>query len=90
MRTFSKSKLLALRQCPKRLWLEVHRPELRDDSAATQASFQVGDVARRIYDPNDGSMRFSEAAFLYLPLEKAMLNAAHDEPGFWDRWAQTF
>ena len=55
MRTFSKSKLLALRQCPKRLWLEIHRPDLREDSAATQASFQighqVGDIARRIYDP---------------------------------------
>lgn len=55
MRTFSKSKLLALRQCPKRLWLEIHRPELREDSASTQASFQVGhqvgDLARRIYDP---------------------------------------
>lgn len=55
MRTFSKSKLMALRQCPKRLWLEVHRPELREDSAATQASFQVGhqvgDIAQRIYDP---------------------------------------
>lgn len=54
MRTFSKSKLLALRQCLKRLWLEVHRPELREDSAATKASyqagFQVGDIARRIYD----------------------------------------
>lgn len=54
MRTFSKSKLLALRQCPKRLWLEIHRPDLREDSAATQASFQVGfqvgDIARRIYD----------------------------------------
>ncbi len=55
MRTFSKSKLLALRQCPKRLWLEVHRPDLREDSAATEASFQigyqVGDIARRLYDP---------------------------------------
>ena len=55
MRTFSKSKLLALRQCPKRLWLEIHRPELREDSAATQLSFQighqVGDIAQRIYDP---------------------------------------
>lgn len=55
MRTFSKSKLLALRQCPKRLWLEIHRPELREDSASTQASFQVGyqvgDIAQRIYDP---------------------------------------
>jgi hypothetical protein len=55
MRNFSKSKLLAFRQCPKRLWLEIHRPDLREDSAATQASFQVGhqvgDIARRIYDP---------------------------------------
>jgi len=54
MRNFSKSKLLALRQCPKRLWLEIHRPDLRADSAATQASFQighqVGDIAQRIYD----------------------------------------
>lgn len=55
MRTFSKSKLMALRQCQKRLWLEVHRPDLREDSAATEASFrvgfQVGDIARQIYDP---------------------------------------
>lgn len=55
VRTFSKSKLMALRQCPKRLWLEVHRPDLREDSASTEASFQVGfqvgDIAQRIYDP---------------------------------------
>ncbi|MEO6292884.1 MAG: DUF2779 domain-containing protein [Burkholderiaceae bacterium] len=55
MRIFSKSKLLALRQCPKRLWLEIYRPDLRGDSAATEASFQigyqVGDIAQRIYDP---------------------------------------
>lgn len=55
MRTYSKSKLLALRQCPKRLWLEIHRPELRQDSPATearfQAGFQVGDIAHQIYDP---------------------------------------
>ena len=57
MRNFSKSKLLALRQCPKRLYLEIHRPDLREDSDATQASFQighqVGDIAQRIYDPED-------------------------------------
>ena len=55
MRTLSKSKLLAFRQCPKRLWLEVHLPEARQDSSATLASFatghQVGDIARQIYDP---------------------------------------
>jgi hypothetical protein len=55
LRVLSKSKLLAFRQCPKRLWLEVHRPDLREDSSATQASFtvghQVGDIARQVYDP---------------------------------------
>lgn len=56
MRSLSKSKLLSYRQCPKRLWLEVHRPELREDSAQTQASFamghEVGTVARALYDPH--------------------------------------
>ncbi len=51
----SKSKLLAFRQCPKRLWLEVNRPELREDAAASQAAFSrghdVGSLARRLYDP---------------------------------------
>jgi len=57
MATFSKSKLIAYRQWPRRLWLEVHKPELREDSAQTQARFQtgyqVGDMARRIYDPEE-------------------------------------
>lgn len=53
-KNLSKTKLLAFRQCPKRLWLEVHRPDLREDSSATEASFQVGyevgEIARRLYD----------------------------------------
>ena len=52
----SKSKLLAYRQCPKRLWLEVHSPGLSQDSAATQARFavgdKVGDIAQQLYDPD--------------------------------------
>ncbi|MCF7864671.1 MAG: DUF2779 domain-containing protein, partial [Kiritimatiellales bacterium] len=55
MRLLSKSKLIAFRQCPKRLWLELHHPELREDSASTLASYQVGNsvgaIAQRIYDP---------------------------------------
>lgn len=51
----SKSKLLSFLQCPKRLWLEVHRPDLREDSSATEASYQigheVGEIARQLYDP---------------------------------------
>jgi len=57
LRVLSKSKLLAFRQCPKRLWLEVHQPTLRQDSPAAQASFdvgnQVGKIARQLYDPED-------------------------------------
>jgi len=49
----SKSKLIAFRQCPKRLWLEVHRPDLRtDDSTATRrfaAGHHVGELARTQY-----------------------------------------
>ena len=55
MRQLSKSKILAYRQCPKRLWLEIHRPELKDDSSAETAyriGNEVGEVARRIYDKN--------------------------------------
>ncbi len=55
MRSFSKSKLVALRQCQKRFWLEVHQPQLRKESKLTLASFeqgyQVGNIAQRIYDP---------------------------------------
>jgi hypothetical protein len=53
MRQLSKSKIIAFRQCPKRLWLELHKPELRDDSASEMVfaiGNQVGDMARRIYD----------------------------------------
>lgn len=56
----SKSKLMALRQCERRLWLELHRPALRQDNAASHAAFaaghQVGDLARRLYDPDNAGV----------------------------------
>lgn len=55
MRNLSKSKIIAYRQCPKRLWLEIHKAELRDDSASEmmfQIGNQVGEIARQIYDPD--------------------------------------
>jgi hypothetical protein len=55
MAGLSKSRLMSYLQCPKRLWLEKHRPELAEISADTQAAFdaghEVGAVARRLYDP---------------------------------------
>jgi predicted RecB family nuclease len=51
----SKSRLLAYRQCERRLWLEIHRRDLIEVSAQQQARFdaghQVGELARQLADP---------------------------------------
>lgn len=48
----SKSKLLSSLQCAKRLWLEVHRPEVVETSLAAEHRFRaghkVGEIARRL------------------------------------------
>lgn len=66
MRTLSKTNLLAFRQCPKRLWLEIHHRDLRNDSAKTEARFQIGDgvgeVARMIYDSKGRGVVFDRYA----------------------------
>ncbi|WP_250493793.1 hypothetical protein [Caballeronia sp. GAWG1-1] len=38
----------------------------------------------------DGTMRYDGVRFWIFPLDKAMENAYHDEPGFWERWADNF
>jgi hypothetical protein len=38
----------------------------------------------------DGSLRFDHMCFCVIALEDAEKNAHHDEPGFWDRWAEDF
>lgn len=57
MNNLSKSKLLAYRQCPKRLWLEIHRRDLMDLAASSQSAMlqghEVGEIARKIYDPEE-------------------------------------
>jgi hypothetical protein len=55
MRVLSKSKLLAFRQCPKRLWLEVFRRDLSTAigaSAGLTAGRSVGAVVRQVFDPD--------------------------------------
>lgn len=53
----SKSKLMSARQCLKRVYLEVHRPELIRYSAQTEAAFHtgnaVGEIAHQIYGNED-------------------------------------
>ena len=49
----SKSRILAHRQCPKRLWLQIHKPELAHFDDHQQQRFDtgniVGEVARGFY-----------------------------------------
>ena len=78
MRQLSKSKIIAFRQCPKRLWLELHQPELRDDSASEMVfaiGNQVGDVARQIYDTT-GTGRL-------IDIEEIGWDAAYAETSAW-------
>jgi hypothetical protein len=53
MYSLSKSKLMSSLQCAKRLYLEVHQPELADVSIDLEARFdtghRVGEVARSLY-----------------------------------------
>jgi len=78
MRQLSKSKIIAFRQCPKRLWLELHKRELRDDSGSEMVfaiGNQVGDVARQIYDTaGDGKL---------IDVDELGWDAAYSETSSW-------
>ena len=54
----SKSRITALEQCPRKLWLSVHRPDLATLDAGAEARFatghQVGEIACRLHP--DGVM----------------------------------
>ena len=60
--TLSKSRLLAYRQCERRLWLEIHRRHLIEVSAQQQARFdaghRVGELARQLADPQGQGILF--------------------------------
>ena len=55
MYSLSKAKLLAYRQCPKRLWLEIHRSMLREALPQSQARMEearkLKELSRPLYDP---------------------------------------
>lgn len=47
-------------------------------------------VLRDYLEHPDGTMRHDGVRFYAMPLDHAMRNAEHDEPGFWERWAEDF
>ncbi|WP_297447156.1 DUF2779 domain-containing protein [Acidiferrobacter sp.] len=69
----SKSKLMAYRQCPRRLWLSVHEPdralETKTATAAFATGHEVGAVARALYP---GGQLIPEEG----PLDQALQNTA--------------
>jgi len=40
----------------------------------------------KLLDSESGEMKFRYVNFYCLPLNTAMKNAHHDEPGYWDNW----
>jgi hypothetical protein len=80
----SKSRLQAFRQCPKRLWLSVRRPNLQEVSEETeqrfQIGFQVGDVARSLHP--DGILIDTSGAGEALALTQKALAEHPDRPLF--------
>jgi hypothetical protein len=56
----SKSRIMAALQCRKRLYFEVHHPELGEISPQTQAAFdtghQIGEIAHRVYGGGRGTL----------------------------------
>jgi hypothetical protein len=99
MRPLSKSKLMAYRQCPKRVWLEVHHPDLRVVTAASEKNFatghQVGEIAQQLYDPaGQGTViePFAEGIDAALALTLTLLDTPQPifEAGFAAKGAMAF
>lgn len=44
----SKSKITAFEQCPKKLWLATHRPELAEQDEGAEARFATGNAVGEI------------------------------------------
>lgn len=88
-RRLSKSRLIDYQQCAKRLWLQVHHPELRKDDPNTRMRMdignEVGELARSLHDPKgegilfdaqrDGYDTVFEASRAALPLRRPLFEA---------------
>lgn len=82
MRGLSKSRITAFEQCPKKLWLSVHRPELAEQDAGAEARFAtghaVGDVACALHP---GGVMVSADAGLGAAVKETARLIASDHPG---------
>lgn len=91
MRNFSKSRLISMLQCPRRFWLELYRPDLKNDTSQTELKFrtgnQVGEIARTLFDPEGtGHLIDLKSEGLDQALAKSKVLLSGDEPIFEAGW----
>ncbi|MGZ3278033.1 MAG: DUF2779 domain-containing protein [Caulobacteraceae bacterium] len=81
----SKSKIAAFEQCPKRLWLQVHRPELAKPGTGAEARFatghEVGAIACGLL-PDGVMVEADPNLAAALATTQALLEGGHDRPIF--------
>lgn len=81
----SKSKITMFEQCPKRLWLSVHRPELAEQDEDAEARFatghEVGAIACALL-PSGVMVEAEPNLAAALTTTQALLDGGHDRPIF--------
>jgi hypothetical protein len=84
----SKTKLLSLVQCPRKLWLETYNPELvpepsGEKSALLATGNVVGEIARRLYGRGAGHVvSFDRGLRAAIDATRALIAAGGTEPIF--------
>jgi len=81
----SKSRIVAWKQCPKRLWLQIHKRDLLEVSDGAERSFQigyeVGEVAQGLF-PDGILIGDNDDLTAALAATKAAMAAHPDRPIF--------
>ncbi|WP_176593024.1 DUF2779 domain-containing protein [Sphingobium sp. EM0848] len=81
----SKSRITYFEQCPKRLWLSVHRPELAETDEGAEARFAIGhEVGAAACSLLPGGVMVEAKPDLSAALAttKALLESGHEDPIF--------
>ena len=84
----SKTKLLSLAQCRRKLWLETYSPELVDEPSAEKSALlatgnRVGELARKLYGKGGGHLvSFERGLRAAIDSTRALIAAGGREPIF--------
>ena len=83
----SKSRLISAWQCPKRLHLEKHHPELGEISPQTRSQWEtghrVGEIARQVYGaPGSVEIQFDKRTGLLIRQTRELIDSGADFPIF--------